>query len=394
MSTPAPPLGGITVVALEQAVAAPFATRQLADLGARVIKVERPGSGDFARHYDTTVNGEASYFVWANRSKESITLDIKQEPARRAMLRLIRRADVFIYNLAPGAAARLGLTDLREYQPRLVTCSITGYGEAGPLRSRKAYDLLVQAESGLMSLTGPEDAPSRVGVSVADIAAGMYAYSGILAALLARANSGMGAHLDVSLLDSLSEWLSQPAYYAHYGGSAPPRSGPFHATIAPYGPIATRSGETLMIGLQNEREWRTFCETVLGDEALTNDPRFDTNSRRVANRDALQELVQSVFARLTTAEAVALLERAGIAFSTMRGISELVRHPQLTERGRLREVGLPGSSFDSLLPPVITDGWEYRMDPVPALGAHTTTLLTELGYTEDEIETLRASKAI
>lgn len=390
------PLAGVTVVALEQAVAAPFATRQLADLGARVIKVERPDVGDFARNYDTAVKGEASYFVWANRSKESITLDLKQEPARQALIKAVRRADVFIYNLAPGAAARLGLTDLRDDQAQLITCSITGYGDAGPLRDRKAYDLLVQAESGLMSITGPEDTPSRVGASVADISAGMYAYSGILAALLARNQSGQGTHLSVSLMDSLSEWLSQPAYYAHYGGAAPPRSGPFHATIAPYGPVATGSGQKLMIGLQNEREWRAFCETVLDDSSLTDDPRFNTNSQRVAHRDELQDLMEAAFASLDITAVMRLLERAGIAFSTMRDISELTLHPQHAERARLKTVGLPtaGSDFQALLPPVATDGWDYRMDPVPALGAHTDAVLLELGYTQDDIDTMRASGAI
>ncbi len=393
---PAGPLTGVTVVALEQAVAAPFATRQLADLGARVIKVERPGAGDFARGYDTAVKGEASYFVWINRSKESITLDLKQEPAREALVRAIRRADVFIYNLAPGAAARLGLTSLREDQPELITCSITGYGDAGPLQHRKAYDLLVQAESGLMSITGPQDTPSRVGASVADISAGMYAYSGILAALLARAQSGVGTHLEVSLLDSITEWLTQPAYYAHYSDSAPPRSGPFHATIAPYGPVRVGSGETLMLGLQNEREWRAFCEQVLEDPALTDDPRFNTNSQRVANRQALQELMEHAFAGQGAAAVMALLERVGIAYSSMRGVGELVHHPQHVARQRLREVALPadGDSFEALLPPVQTDAWEYRMDPVPALGAHTDAVLTELGYSPQEIDAMRATGAI
>lgn len=390
------PLEGVTVVALEQAVAAPFATRQLADLGARVIKVERPGAGDFARGYDTTVKGEASYFVWINRSKESITLDLKQPVALEALRRAVRRADVFVYNLAPGAAGRLGLTGLREDQPGLITCSITGYGDDGPLRNRKAYDLLVQAESGLMSITGPQETPSRVGASVADISAGMYAYSGILAALLARAKTGEGAHLEVSLLDALSEWLSQPAYYAHYGGSAPPRSGPFHATIAPYGPVATGSGESIMLGLQNEREWRTFCEVVLNDSALVDDPRFTSNSQRVANRQALQQLMEAAFASLEAAEVTALLDRAGIAFSALRDIGELAVHPQLTSRERFEVVQLPtpGESFEALLPPVVSSGWDHRMEAVPALGAHTDAVLEELGYTPAEIGNMRASGAI
>lgn len=390
------PLNGVTVIALEQAVAAPFATRQLADLGARVIKVERPNVGDFARGYDETVRGEASYFVWANRSKESITLDLKQEPARLALIKAIRRADVFIYNLAPGAAQRLGLTELRAEQPELITCSITGYGEAGPLRDRKAYDLLVQAESGLMSITGPPETPSRVGASVADIAAGMYAYSGILAALIARGRTGEGAHLNVSLLDAISEWLSQPAYYAHYGGSPPPRSGPFHATIAPYGPVRTGSGETLMIGLQNEREWRAFCEKVLADETLIDDPRFNTNSQRVANRDALQRLIEGRFAERDAAGVMELLEGAGIAFSTMREIGELTEHPQHAQRNRFVNVELPAgnATFAAMLPPVITEAWEYRMDPVPQLGANTAAVLEELGYSDAEIASMRATGAI
>lgn len=388
------PLDGTLVVSLEQAVAAPFASRQLADLGARVIKVERPGSGDFARHYDTAVQGASSYFVWTNRSKQSLTLDLKQPEGANVLSRLLDKADVFIYNLAPGAIRRLGFAEARQRLPRLITCSITGYGPDGPLRDRKAYDLLVQAEAGLMSITGSDECPSRVGISVADIAAGMYAYSGILTALLQRHKSGAGVHIEVSLLDALAEWVSQPAYYANYGGKAPPRSGPFHATIAPYGPVVTGAGDTLMIGLQNEREWRSFCEVVLEAPSLEEDDRFDSNPKRVANRVALQEQMNRVFSAMTTDEAVRRLEQAAIAFARLRGVEELPEHPQLRARSRWQPLQVSGSTVEALLPPVTSDGWDYVMRPVPSLGEHSEAILRELGYDPDGIEKLRNAKAI
>ncbi|HEX7003655.1 MAG TPA: CaiB/BaiF CoA-transferase family protein [Trueperaceae bacterium] len=390
-----PPLDGTLVVSLEQAVAAPFATRQLADLGARVVKIERPGGGDFARHYDTTVDGSSSYFVWTNRSKQSITLDLKNPDGAVVLSRLLDKADVFIYNLAPGAVDRLGLSDIRSRLPRLITCSITGYGPDGPLHDRKAYDLLIQAEAGLMSITGTDESPSRVGVSVADIAAGMYAFSGILTALLHRHQTGEGVHIEVSLLDSLAEWVSQPAYFAHYGGDAPPRSGPYHATIAPYGPVLTGEGDTLLIGLQNEREWSSFCRLVLELPELETDERFDSNPKRVANRLALQEEMNRSFGALSTDAATGLLREAGIAFGRMRGVEELVEHPQLRARGRWQPLPTAGGKeIEALLPPVTSDAWDHVMGPVPSLGEHTETILEELGYQREALARLRDAKAI
>jgi len=290
------PLEGVTVVSLEQAVAAPFATRQLADLGARVIKVERPEVGDFARSLDRTVQGLSSHFVWLNRSKESLTLDLKKEGAREVLERHVGRADVFVQNLAPGAAGRLGFgaRSLRERHPRLIVCDVSGYGSSGPYRDKKAYDLLVQCEAGLVSITGTEETPSKVGIAVADIAAGMYANSGILAALLRRERTGEGASLEVSLFEALGEWMGFPLYYAMYGGKEPPRSGARHASIAPYGPFECGDGEQIFFGIQNEREWERFCEAVLGRPEMAGDELFDDNSRRVENREALEEEISAI----------------------------------------------------------------------------------------------------
>src|SRR5918992_625827 len=329
------PLEGVTVVSLEQAVAAPFATRQLADLGARVIKVERPGVGDFARGYDETVMGLSSHFVWLNRSKESLALDLRQDEAKEILRRLVARSDAFVQNLAPGSAGRLGFgaEELRREHPRLVYCSISGYGEDGPYTRKKAYDLLVQCEAGLVSITGTPETPSKGGISAADIAAGMYAYSGILAALLRREKTGEGATLDISMLEALGEWMGFPAYFAGYGGEDPKRSGASHAAIAPYGPFECGDGESVFLGIQNEREWEKFCEQVLESPELADDARFTTNSERVANREALHEKIEGAFAHFTEKEAIVRLEEAGIANAPLRTVRQFLHHPQLKTRG-------------------------------------------------------------
>jgi itaconate CoA-transferase len=375
------PLEGLTVVALEQAVAAPFATRQLADLGARVIKIERPGCGDFARGYDATVRGLSSYFVWLNRSKESITLDVKRQEAGGVLRALVGRADVVVQNLAPGAASRLGLGagELRRAHPRLIVCSISGYGTSGPYRDKKAYDLLVQSETGLVSITGTPAEPAKVAISVADIAAGMYAFSGILAALVRRGQTGGGAVVDVSMLDALGEWMSQPAYFAEHGGRAPERSGARHASIAPYGPFPTADGSPVYLGIQNEREWVRFCRDVLGRGELAADPRFASNSSRVRHRDELEDVIAGTLAPQPAARVIEQLEAAGIACARMNTVDEFVGHPQLEARGRWKTVGTPAGGMRMLVPPVALDGDEPRMDPVPALGEHTDAILRELG---------------
>jgi itaconate CoA-transferase len=381
------PLEGITVVSIEQAVAAPFATRQLADLGARVIKIERPDTGDFARSYDTTVEGLSSYFVWLNRSKESLTLDLKKPEARDVLAALLARADVFVENLAPGAGERLDLGSeaLLHRYPRLVVCSVSGYGASGPYASKKAYDLLVQSEVGLIALTGTEEHPSKVGISVADIAAGMYAYSGILTALLTRLSSGRGSVVRVSLFDALAEWMSAPAYYAAYGGTPPRRSGAHHASIAPYGPYETRAGGTVYLAIQNAREWARFCGEVLGRRELEHDGRFRTNSDRVQNRHALDEAIAAVFGELSAAEVVTRLEAAGIANARLGSIGDFAEHPQLRARDRWREIDSPAGPLRALLPPVQMTGVEPAMGPVPALGQHTDAILAELGFDADVI---------
>jgi itaconate CoA-transferase len=377
-----PPLEGITVVSLEQAVAAPFATRQLADLGARVIKVERPGVGDFARRYDETVMGMSSHFVWLNRSKESLALDLRQDEAKEILRRLVARSDVFVQNLARGSAGRLGFSAerLRGEHPRLVYCSISGYGENGPYTHKKAYDLLAQCEAGLVSITGTPETPSKVGISAADIAAGMYAYSGILSALFRRERTGEGATLEVSMLEALGEWF--PAYFAGYGGEEPRRSGAAHAAIAPYGPFGCGDGEVVFLGIQNEREWKKFCEEVLGREGMAEDQRFDKNSRRVENRDELHAEIESVFSGLSSEEVIDRLEGAGVANARMRTVRQFLDHPQLEARNRWREFGSPVGSLRGLLPPAILDGAEPVMTPIPEVGEHIDKLLAELGYGE------------
>jgi len=390
------PLKGVTVVSVEQAVAAPFATRQLADLGARVIKIERPGGGDFARSYDTTVRGLSSYFVWLNRSKESLTLDLKRPEAAGVLARLLAQADVFVQNLAPGAADRIGTaaSALRQQYPRLIVCTVSGYGADGPYSAKKAYDLLVQGEVGLVSITGSEDAPAKAGISVADIAAGMYAYSGILTALLVRASTGRGTAIDVSLFDAMTEWMAQPALFAGYGGTPPPRAGANHASIAPYGPFRAGDGGTIALGIQNAREWSAFCEHVLGQPALAADARFNTNSARVRNRAALHAAIESAFAAMSTAGVIERLESAGIAWARVNTIAEFLEHPQLTGRNCQRAVGSPAGPLQVSLPPVRMEGVEPAMGDVPALGQHTDAILAELGVADATVAAWRKEGVI
>ncbi len=390
------PLDGITVVSLEHAIAAPFCTRQLADLGARVIKVERPGAGDFARAYDTRVNGESSHFVWTNRSKESLTLDLKHPQALAALHKLLASADVLVQNLAPGAAARMGLSfeALNPTWPRLIVCDISGYGDNGPYRDKKAYDLLIQSEAGFLSVTGTPETPSKAGNSVADIAAGMYAYTNILSALLLRDKTGQGSHVDVSMLEALGEWMSFPMYYAYQGATPPVRAGASHASIYPYGPFPAGDGGTVMLGLQNEREWKIFCDQVLLQPGLTTDERFASNSLRHQNRSALYALIQQAFASLSTGQVVQRLEQAGIANARMNDMAGLWAHPQLKARDRWREVGSPAGPIPALLPPGRNSAFEYRMDAVPRVGEHTEAILRELGLNDDELSALRQAQAI
>ena len=374
------PLEGITVVSLEQAVAAPFTTRQLADLGARVIKVERPGEGDFARRYDRTVHGEASYFVWLNRAKESVELDIKDPEDRNILNRIIASADVFVQNLVPGAVDRLGLdaVALRAKHPRLIHCSISGYGSDGPYRSRKAYDLLVQCESGLVSTTGLPDEATKVGISVADIATGMYGYSGILAALLRRERSGEGATIEVAMLDALGEWMMQPAYYTVYGNEPVRRTGAKHASIAPYGPYQTGDGGRVFLSVQNDREWEAMCNQVLARPDLATDPRFVHNPERLENDGLTTELLEKAFANHTAEEVVDLLDAAGIACARLRDPHEFMAHPQLAARNRWRDIGLPdGHQVRALLPAVTITELDPVMGDVPALGAHNASIRAE-----------------
>ena len=390
------PLDGITVVSLEHAIAAPFCTRQLADLGARVIKVERPGVGDFARAYDSRVRGQASHFVWTNRSKESLTLDLKQPAALATLKDLLGQADVLVQNLAPGAAARMGLSfeALSQLHPKLIVCDISGYGEDGPYRDKKAYDLLIQSEAGMLSITGTPDEPSKAGNSMADIAAGMYAYTGILSALLLRGKTGQGSHIDVSMLESLAEWMGYPLYYAFEGAPPPPRTAASHASIYPYGPFQAGDGGTVMLGLQNEREWKLFCEVVLQDAGLAGDARFDSNARRNANREALKAIILAAFARLNTAEVVARLDGAQIANARMNTMAEVWAHPQLKARGRWQSVDSPAGAIAALLPPGRNNAFDYRMDAIPAVGQHTEAILRELGQDTEAIARLREAGAV
>ncbi|MFF0458587.1 CaiB/BaiF CoA transferase family protein [Nocardia africana] len=379
------PLAGVTVVSCEQAVAAPLATRQLADLGARVIKVERPGSGDFARAYDETVRGLSSHFVWLNRSKESIALDLKQDFGKEVMQRLVAEADVFVQNFAPGAAERLGLgtATLRARHPRLITCSISGYGASGPYRNAKAYDLLIQAEAGLLSVTGSADAPAKSGIPVADIGAGMYAFSGILSALYEREKTGEGTSVEVSLLDSMVEWMGYPLYYAAYGGVAPARAGTSHAAIAPYGTFSAQDGTEVVLAVQNEREWRSFCEQVLQRPELTEDVRFVRGSERVAHRGELESEIASVLNSLTGEELERRLSAGNIAHARQREVRDVIEHPQLVARGRITSVESPVGELNAVLPAITMPGRTLRMGPIPTIGQHTCAILSELGYNED-----------
>jgi itaconate CoA-transferase len=379
------PLHGITVVSLEQAVAAPFATRQLADLGARVIKVERAGTGDFARDYDQTVQGLASYFVWLNRGKESIEVDVKSEHGTRVLAALLARADVFVQNLAPGAADRLGLSagELRGRHPRLICCSVSGYGPDGPYAHKKAYDLLVQCEAGLLSVTGTPDTPAKAGISVADIAAGMYAFTGVLTALYERERTGAGTTVEVAMLDALGEWMSQPYLFSVYGGQPPRRTGARHASISPYGPYAAKDGQ-VFLGLQNEREWAVLCTAILGQPELVDDPRFATNTERVVNDHELTPIIEAALQELAAGEVEARLDAAGIANARLRTPAEFAAHPQLAARNRWREVATPTGKVRALLPPVTVNGREPAMGSVPALGQHTAAILAELGLADPD----------
>ncbi|MEW9677213.1 CaiB/BaiF CoA-transferase family protein [Lentibacillus sp. L22] len=382
------PLDGITVVALEQAIAVPFATRQLADLGARVIKVERPETGDFARNYDTTVNGLSSHFVWCNRSKESIELNLKSETGKEALGRLIEGADVLIQNLAPGALERMGFdpVDLAEKYPALIICSLSGYGKDGPYANKKAYDLLVQCEAGLVSITGSEETQAKSGISIADIAAGMYAYSGILTALLNREKTGKGTIMEVSMLEALGEWMGYPLYYAAYGGTEPKRTGASHSTIYPYGPFQCGDGKTVFIGLQNEREWVNFCSIVLEDRDLATDSRFENNSNRSANRQELKKLIEYSFKSLTSDEVLEKVEEAKIANARLNNMKDFFDHPQLSARNRWSEVETPAGKIAALKPPVTVEGMEAMMKPVPDLGEHTDQILEEIGMTKESMK--------
>ncbi len=382
MSRDMHPLQGITVLALEQAVAAPLATRHLADLGARVIKVERPGIGDFARSYDTTVRGMSSHFVWLNRSKESLTLDVKQPESRQIFSKLLSRADVFVQNLAPGAAVRLGLgsEELRRKYPQLIICNVSGYGDSGPYRDKKAYDLLIQSEAGLLSITGTDDEPSKAGISVADIAGGMYAYSAIVTALLMRQRTGSGTTINVSLFEALAEWMGFPAYFTRYGGKAPARTGASHAAIAPYGPFQSRDGKSVLLGIQNEREWERFCSIVLERPGLATDPRFNSAPSRVAHRDELHAAILEVFGSLDAADVTQRLEKAQIANARMNTIQEFLDHPQLAARDRWHNIDSPVGKLSALIPPADIEGVEPIMGSIPEVGRHTDRILEEIGF--------------
>ncbi|WP_370680535.1 CaiB/BaiF CoA transferase family protein [Comamonas sp. GB3 AK4-5] len=389
------PLDGITVVSLEHAVAAPFCTRQLADLGARVIKVERPGSGDFARGYDQRVKGQSSHFTWINRSKQSLALDVKQPQAKAAVLELLKTADVLVQNLAPGAAARMGLSyeALKAHNPRLIVCDISGYGSDGPYRDKKAYDLLIQSEAGFLSVTGTPETPSKSGISVADIAAGMYAYTNILSALLLRGRTGEGSHIDVSMLEAMGEWMGYPLYYAYDGATPPPRTGASHASIYPYGPFTAGDGGTVMLGLQNEREWKVFCDQVLLRPEVAVDARFHSNAQRNANRAELQELILQEFAPLSAAQVVQRLDAAGIANAHVNDMAGLWAHPQLAARQRWRSVATPVGEVPALLPPGVNSAFDYRMDPIPAVGQHNAAILAELGWSSAQIAALQQAQS-
>ena len=390
------PLEGVTVVALEHVIAGPFCTRQLADLGARVIKIERPGVGDPARAYDERVEGLASHFVWTNRSKESITLNLKQDDAKRIVLQLLEKADVLVQNLAPGAAARMGFSfdQLKDRFPRLIVCDISGYGADGPYRDKKAYDLLIQAESGLLSVTGTEDTPVKAGCSIVDISAGMYAYTNILAALIQRGKTGKGSRIDVSMLESMSEWMSFPLYYAYNGAPPPVRAGASHATIYPYGPFEVGDGSAVMLGLQNEREWAVFCDEVLEKPELKDDQRFSSATRRSDARKELYRIIVDAFAGMTGEQVTARLDAAKIGNAAMNNMQQVWDHAQLAARGRWADVDTPAGKIKAMLPPGVPKSFDPRMDAVPGIGQHTDAILAELGYGTEDIARLREEKAV
>ncbi|WP_085993080.1 CaiB/BaiF CoA transferase family protein [Oceanobacillus senegalensis] len=382
------PLEGVTVISLEQAIAVPFATRQLADLGARVIKVERPETGDFARNYDTTVNGMSSHFVWCNRSKESITLDLKSDEGKQVLSKLLEEADVFVQNLAPGAIERMGFIpeELVEKNQQLIVSSLSGYGKNGSYEHKKAYDLLIQCEAGLVSVTGSEDTPSKTGISIADIAAGMYIYSGVLTALLNRGKTGKGTIMEVSMLEALGEWMGFPMYYSVYGGKEPKRTGASHATIYPYGPFVCGDEKTVFIGLQNEREWKKFCDIVLEKPELATDARFENNSKRSENRNELKSIIEQSFDTLNSAKVINRLEEAKIANARLNNLQDFYDHPQLAARNRWTNVQTPTGEISALKPPVTMNGINPVMNPVPELGEHTDKILAELGFSKDFVK--------
>ncbi|WP_301107466.1 CaiB/BaiF CoA-transferase family protein [Sporosarcina sp.] len=390
------PLEGITVVSLEQAVAAPFATRQLADLGARVIKIERPVSGDFARHYDTTVDGMSSHFVWINRSKESLTLNLKSDEGKEILHKLLSEADVFIQNLAPGAVDRLGFSPqlLKEKYEKLVVCGISGYGSYGPYVDKKAYDLLIQCEAGLVSITGTEDTPSKAGMSVADIAAGMYAYTGILTAIIQRSRTGKGSVFEVSMLEALGEWMGYPLYYSHYGGTEPARSGASHATIFPYGPFPANDEKFVFFSIQNDREWASFSETVMKRPDLITDEKYKTNSARVENKEELKQIIEEGFAAYTADELIELLEKTKIANARLNSVEEFVQHPQLKARNRWRDVATPNGMIQALLPPATFEDFEPVMEAIPSVGEHTDSILREFDFDEEFIQKCKDTNTI
>jgi len=386
------PLNGITVVTLEHAIAAPLCTRHLADMGARVIKIERPGVGDFARHYDTRVRGMSSHFVWTNRSKESVALDLKHALSNEVLHRLLKNADVLVQNLAPGAAARLGLSyeALKESFPALIVCDISGYGNDGPFRDKKAYDLMIQSEAGFLSVTGTPDEPAKAGCSIADISAGMYACNNILAALIQRGRNGKGSHIEISMLECMVEWMGYPLYYAFDGAEPPSRNGAAHATIYPYGPfpVGGGTGGDVMLGIQNEREWQAFCLTVLQQPQLADENRFNSNAARLTAKTELHDIICNVFAQLNTAQVLARLDQAQIANAAINSMTDVWQHPQLRARQRWVEIDSPVGSLPALLPPGAPSAFDARMDAVPGLGQHTETVLQELGFTDLEIESL------
>lgn len=390
------PLEGIKIISLEQAVAVPFASRQLADLGARVIKIERPETGDFARNYDQTVKGMSSHFVWINRSKESLTLNMKADSGKSIFKDLLKDADVVLQNLAPGAMNRLGFSneELHKINDKLIICNISGYGSNGSYVNKKAYDLLIQCEAGFLSITGTEETPSKAGISVADIAAGMYAYSGILSSIIKRARTGKGEVLDISMLEALGEWMGFPMYYSLYGDKEPKRTGSHHATIYPYGPFQTAGEETIFFAIQNEREWVNFCENILHNPDLAVDSRYCNNSKRVENKESLQREIEDVLSTKSLHEVMNELEENKIANAQLKNIKQFANHTQLRERKRWIDVETPVGRIKSLLPPAANSKEDIKVSPIPEIGEHTNQILTELGMDQDTIKQLKDSQVI